>query len=296
MYPNTCPRSIPNAFFRPRHPITMTTPPRPDRKNPYDHIVPPPLSPTPATTDRHALARRAARLIHNGHSENAVCLKRRSDGAVWRVRLEGRSLIVKGWALTPLRRVESFFRRSPAFRQAQGIRRLARATIDTSCMLGIVRLSNPAFEYLVLDFIPGTSVLELLASGSLGPDRERALAHAVGRLIAQTLDAGVGLRDPKPSNLICRDEPNDPDHPALAVIDCAEAGSKNDACWQARALLAECLGMGICPRRTVMLCCLRHIEPDRTRRHALWRRVERSLAGATDLTPRNDPLQQPTAL
>jgi len=157
-------------------------------------------------------------------------------------------------------------------------------------VLGIIRRAAPPREYLVLEFIPGLSVLEYLASGTLTPHQERALSRSVGRFIARTLRARLGLRDPKPSNLICRAQPDDSAWPGLAVIDCAEAGSKNDPHWQARALVAECLGVGICPRRTLLMRCLREIEPDRASRHSLWRRVAREVGDGENLTPRIDPL------
>ncbi len=253
----------------------------------------PAFDPTGLPPARRAeLTRRACRAIQSGSHDHAHCLKRQPDTEVWKVECDGLPLIVKVWDLTPRRRLESLVRRSPAWRQARGVRILRRTAIPTSQVIDIIR--TPQREFLVLDFIPGRSILEHLASGQLSCDQEKTVASAVGHLIARMLRARVGLRDPKPSNLICRAQPHDPAWPDLAVIDCAEAGSKNDPRWQARALVAECLGVGICPRRTILMRCLREIEPDRASRHNLWRRVAREVGESENLTPRSDPLAHST--
>ncbi len=98
----------------------------------------------------------------------------------------------------------------------------ALATIDDPAVVGVSDsgLTPDGFPYLVLVFVPGVSLRDLLASGPLGRDWAIALIRGVARALAIAHRAGVAHLDLTPPDL--------GQFPGVFGI-CAAKGSRNHA-------------------------------------------------------------------
>ncbi len=166
-----------------------------------------------------------------------------------------------------------------------------------------------------MEFVDGKTVLQHLADRDLSPRQEHHLAEAVGRLIGEYDLNELRNRDTKPSNLIVRDLPPDAnradDGPRavdwLVVIDPDLKHPGRGKKHPLLSSLAECVGTGCLPRRTVLMRVLWAIEqrraetlaedgysPDagrhRTLRRSAWRALTEQLARHGDPTPKINPL------
>jgi tRNA A-37 threonylcarbamoyl transferase component Bud32 len=73
-------------------------------------------------------------------------------------------------------------------------------------------------EWLVMEHLEGSTLLQHLAAGTLGVRQQHAAARAVGDTLARIEASGRSNRDSKPSNLIVLDAEST--QPTIAVIDC----------------------------------------------------------------------------
>lgn len=89
-----------------------------------------------------------------------------------------------------------------------------------SMLLGTANDGQGAVELLVLDFLPGRTVLEVLAARDIDPALLRPVATALARQIAAMTDAGRFNRDHKPSNLLITERATTNGAPEIAVLDC----------------------------------------------------------------------------
>ena len=83
----------------------------------------------------------------------------------------------------------------------------ALTAIDHPAVVGVsdTGLTAVGFPYLVLAFVPGVSLRELMANGPLGRDRSIALLKGLARALAIAHRAGVAHLDLKPENIIISD-------------------------------------------------------------------------------------------
>ncbi|MEQ8770319.1 MAG: hypothetical protein RIB60_07410 [Phycisphaerales bacterium] len=221
------------------------------------------------------------------------------DATVWRATLTlGRrehEVVLKVERLGSLRKkIQAWLHRTKAFRQWRGARLLTRSGLRTASAHAVLR--SGGFETLVLESIPGRTVLELMADPTVPVRLEHRVASALGALIGECHRAGVYSADMKPSNLIDIDE----GRRGIAIIDSTDVRRGVDPARQLFDLLVEPAGLGLVPRSTLRHRVVgslwangldRGWGPDR--KHAerdLARGVKRRLRAHGDPTPKDDPL------
>ncbi len=241
-----------------------------------------------------------------GAMEGGLCLKDHDRGTVWRAELLGRVCVVKCLPLgTIKRRLQAAVHASPAWRHWKQARWLRAHGFSTAEPLAIVRgrREGQEVECLVLEYLPGKSVLEHMAGGGLSAACERHIAEAVALLACRLTDEGRVNRDAKPSNLIVTSLHETGAH--LAVIDCGDLRpcKPNDEAAVVGAIVRmlasaviEPMGCGCLPRRAVRMRAVftaaEVLDPanPRTRAKRLWRLIERAVAAHGDPMPKDDPL------
>ncbi len=229
-------------------------------------------------------------------------LKDHRRGTVWRAELLGRARVLKCLKLdTPRRKLQSLLRVSPAWRHWRQARWLRAHSFSTAEPLAIVRgkREGAAVECLVLDYLPGQSVLEHLAGGGLSARCEYRVAEAVVSMACRLAGQGRYNRDAKPSNLIVTGvQETGAD---IAVIDCGDLRrcKPNDEAAIVRMLAStviESMGCGCLPRQGVrmraVLAAAEMVDPAAPRQRArrLWELIERAVTEHGDPTPRDTPL------
>lgn len=183
-------------------------------------------------------------------------------------------------------------------RQWRGATMLRAAGIPAAAPLAIAVLAAPGEHpraCLVLERLAGPTLLRHLASPSLSPDQEAALARRVGAAAGRISRAGLVNRDAKPSNwIVTSTEPM-----TVSAID--TAGVRRDPRERAAhamlaSLVLEAIGTGCLPRRTQLWRGLRAYVGEtatgsgRSGVKALWRAVARQIARHGDARPRVNPL------
>lgn len=230
-------------------------------------------------------------------------LKDHPGGTVWRASMLGRPCVVKCLRLdTARRRLQAAMGMSPAWRHWHGARWLRAHGFSTAETWAIVRglRDGEPVECLIMQFLPGESVLEHMAMLDLPARRQHQVASAVARLACRLAHEGRVNRDAKPSNLIVTSLHETGAH--LAVIDCADLRPcrRDDEGAVARMLASavlEPLGVGCLSRSPVLLRAVRTageaLEPASARACAkrLWRRVEQAVRTHGDPTPAHNPLR-----
>lgn len=233
----------------------------------------------------------------------ATVLKEDRDVCVRRARLLDRDVVVKRWSLASAkRRVQALVDRTPACRHWDGARWLREIGVGTAPTRAVLRGADErgACELLVMDFLPGRTVLEEVAIADITVRQQHRLAEAIGWQIGEMQLEGVRNRDHKASNLlVVRPAPNSrrvlTTGREIAVIDCVgvSRGSRPLA-DEAFALLVECVGVGHVPRlgvrMRVMRAMLERRGSDRALGKRVWREVARRLAAHGDARPKVDPL------
>lgn len=252
---------------------------------------------------------------------DAELLKRTHRSSVWRARVllpnNPRHAVLKCQTLTSGGRVKSFLRRSKAHRQWHGARLLARSGVPFARPMVILQTKPPprvrrrgvraalvreappvyrTLETLILEHVPGPTVLEYLASehNSLAAEHwaDRAVAEAVGVLLRRYIAQGLVNRDGKPSNLVITGLER---HGArLAVIDSVAMSRRrvgnSDLHRMLADLLLEPIGCGCPPSLTARARVLRAAGLKRRARRAAWRAVAGLIEQHGDATPADDPL------
>lgn len=233
---------------------------------------------------------------------DGTVLKDHAAGTVWRGELLRRSCVLKCLRLgTPRRWAQSRFHVSPAWRhweQARWLRAHGFSTAETWAIVRGVR-DGEEVECLVMQFLPGGSVLEHMAMPDLPAHHQHRVAEAVARLACRLVQEGRFNRDAKPSNLIVTSLHETGAH--LAVVDCADLRRcpRDDEGAVVRMLASaviEPLGVGCLSGRGVLMRAVRTaaetLDPGDRRAcvRRLWRGIEAAVAAHGDPTPEVNPL------
>lgn len=242
-------------------------------------------------------------------------LKRDGAVTVTRGRVMGREVVVKCWSDGVSGRVKAWLRASRAWRHWRGAEALEAAGVRTARCLALAR--GGGREWLVMEALPGPTLLELMVVGAPTLAQERAVARAVGEGIARMQEAMIFNRDHKPSNLIVtrmEEEGSEAGAAEVAVIDCvairsARGMSPEKPMVRMLANLviepAGCdfpLRVGLMRRglREILRACWGTGEGEagevsfeaweRASARALWRMVAARVAGHGSMVPRVNPL------
>lgn len=221
-------------------------------------------------------------------------LKTEGASIVVRTRLLGQEVVIKRRELRRLGdRLKSRLGLGRASRQWRGARWLAGHGFDTArpVVAALEHTGSTVREWLVLESLPGASVLRHLADGDLSISRQHELARSLGRQIAAIGEAGMYNGDHKPSNLIVVQG-----RPAIVDTVAIRRGRRPER--MLHALAVEPIGEGVLPRRSLrarliheLVLAERHLSggadrAGKARRRAIWNAVADSLSRHGDPTPR----------
>ncbi|MBX3388202.1 MAG: hypothetical protein KF691_01960 [Phycisphaeraceae bacterium] len=249
---------------------------------------------------------------------------------VGRARLEGQPVVVKWRELTTLNdRAKCAFGASRLFRQWRGARLLARAGIPAARPVALlvqygrspaesaagVAARGPANprEWLVLEDVPGSTVLKFMADRTLGIVDQHALARAVGVQVGAMLRAGLCNRDHKPSNLVASFDDGVPIVTLIDTVAIRRRSNPGEMVRMLATLLIESIGVKVAPRGAIAFRVLRDAcaawlegtlgrplgshKGDRKALRALVRstarRIDQYVRHHGDPTPKDDPLSGP---
>lgn len=255
----------------------------------------------------------------------AAKILKEDDGSwVRRATILGRDVVVKCRALNTLsRRLKSTLGMGHGDKHWRGAELLRRAKVRTAdtLLLAHASVDSVRCEVLVLEYLPGRTLLECLsdaASGAMPVRSQHAIARAVGEQVSSM--GWVFNRDNKPSNLIVmttRDR-----LPEIAVIDCVGVNTRQvpQTARMFASLVIEPLGCNIPPRRSLMSRAVRSCvesldahhdpsddeddlpEPPMTPRERVrfltrlhWRKAATIITAHGDPTPKINPLRPPGA-
>lgn len=239
--------------------------------------------------------------------DGAVVMK--EDGGSWvrRARVMGREVVVKCRELGSWwKRVKFGVGMGHGHQQWRGAERLMKAGIATGRPLVVARavVDGRVCEVMVLEFVAGKTLLELLdeVARGVGPGvrEQHAVAREVGKQVGVLDRNRLCNRDHKPSNLVVM--VGSGGMPEIAIIDCVGVrpwshGNKSQATLSALAI--EPIGCGVQPRRGLIAraldsyvekegCCGSGPRQDTVR--FVWSDLARIVRAHGDPRPRVDPL------
>jgi tRNA A-37 threonylcarbamoyl transferase component Bud32 len=225
----------------------------------------------------------------------------------------GRSVIVKRRDLRTIQqRLKMMLRVGRGWRQWRGAELLRAGGVPTAEPVALMtewRRPWPV-EWLVLERLPGKTLLRHMAEGDLSVREEHAVARAVGRLVARTVEAGLTNRDGKPSNvMITRVAGGEAEAAFIDTVGVRRMRLSPPATGvMLKNLVVEALGCGVLPRRSLLMRAYAWDGPRpgaediaalgeeaaraewRGVRDAEWAMVEELVRRHGDPRPRVDPL------
>jgi tRNA A-37 threonylcarbamoyl transferase component Bud32 len=186
----------------------------------------------------------------------ARLLKSESGTTVHHASLLGLDCVIKRWTTTSvLDRIKLAWGMSRAHRHWHGAWWLESHGIGTArpYCIAITRDRRQTTTWLVMERLPGRTLLECLADTSLSPRAAHQIADAVGTQIGRIIAAGRWNRDHKPSNLLVEQTP---EGPVVRLIDTVAIRRGNTTRHRARMLASlyiEPAGCAIPPRATLVM-------------------------------------------
>ncbi len=259
--------------------------------------------------------------------KSAQVLKLDGLVGVYRTNMLGRDVVLKRWDIVrPWARLRSVVRTTRAFRHWRTAKWILdefhRENLFTARCFALIVESGRGMrrEWLVMEALPGKTVLQHLADRDLSVKQEHYVAWMRGWQAVLLFHRKLYNNDPKPSNMIVTDVDADP--PAIAAIDCVGIKSRLwiDSATRTRMLarmVIEAIGVGLTPRRALLMRCLLtyivladvvdassvrsfgRVRPFKKRpelreaRKQAWRDIAEFIALHCDPTPRINPLTPP---
>lgn len=221
---------------------------------------------------------------------------------VWKSLLSDNSpVIIKCRSIGPIEFLRGAIGRSPLQNELRGLRTLASLNIRASIPLAYIRAEK--CEAIILSFISGPTLLEMVAWHRLTIAQENALCRAVAAQICTILRTSHYNRDNKPSNLIVT---GDFSNPSIAIIDAAGIKSSLGRTFALRLMLSllylEPRGTRIPVRSALCMRMLHAVafelgassQDARRDVRSLWRIVQNQIEYHGDPTPRHDPMIIPS--
>ncbi len=240
----------------------------------------------------------------------ATVLKEDAGSWVRRARVMGRDVVVKCRALnTVARRVKHVLGMGHGHKHWRGAELLIEAAIPTGRPLALlrVRVDGRTCELLVLEFVPGSTLLEFMDniahSRSIPIREQHRIADAVGALSLKCMRANLYNRDHKPSNLVV-ESADATTKPIIHVIDCVAIRrlhlDDSGMTEMLGDLAIEPIGCSCFPRRALWMRAIRRIVSEypvsaEVRRHAMISIIQDAAVGVEqhgDPRPRVNPLKR----
>jgi len=185
-------------------------------------------------------------------------IKRDAGSLVGSGRWQGQDVVVKWWSSAgPLGALRIALGRGRADRHVAGTKLLLEAGIAAARVLTLVnhRPGPARGQFVIMQRLPGKTLLQHLADGRLSVRQQHALARSAGRLVQALCDASLNNRDGKPSNIIVTSV-SDQDA-ELAFIDTVGVRrcrlGPPPIAVMLKNLLVEPLGCGVLPRRSLIM-------------------------------------------
>jgi hypothetical protein len=216
---------------------------------------------------------------------------------VYRATLHGRNVVLKRWILNRLAaRFKARAKAGRADRHWRNAAWLEEQGIGTARCLALATEYRKVWprRWLVMEAVPGHSVLEHLAANDLDIRAQHILAAELGKQIASLAECDRRNRDHKPSNLMVTwlDE-----GPWISIIDAVAIQRGADPERMLASLMIEPTGCGLRPRRTLAMRVLQSFlaesASDSSARNRIWHAVADRIAAHGDPRPRVDPLAPP---
>ncbi len=241
--------------------------------------------------------------IHRALSHpNPHLLKDGGSRTVWKSALSDNSpVIIKCRAKSSLSFLRMSISRSPLQNELRGLRALASLNILASKPIAYIRAADS--EAIVLSYISGPTLLELISWHPLTITQEKALCRALATQIRAVLRASHFNRDNKPSNLIVT---GDFTNPSIAIIDAAGIQSSFGHTFALRLMLASLyiepygckntIRNALCMRMLHAVVLELGASSQDARRDArnLWRIVQNQIEYHGDPVPRHLPMIIPS--
>lgn len=240
---------------------------------------------------------------------SAACLSDKPGRSVWRATLDlpgGPSEIVVKVHLhrSFLDSLRSFCHLGRLRRQWRGAARLSRRGYRVARGLALLRGRDGGhgLDVLVMESVPGPTLLELMARGGLSVRDEHMVARTLGALVSLLDGERLHSKDLKPSNIIV--DPEDPS--VLTLIDSDTVGHR--PAHPLLPLVIEAVGMGVLPRRALLARVVKSwawhewlnrpfevaLDPDlryeRELARRAWKEIDALVARHGDARPLHDPL------
>jgi tRNA A-37 threonylcarbamoyl transferase component Bud32 len=243
-------------------------------------------------------------------TRTAKVLKKEGGSAVYQARLMGHDVVIKVRGCKGLKeRLKLWTGNTRGLRHWNGAQWLKAHGLATAkpYVLATQHERGTMQEWLVLEQLPGKTLLQHIADRDLSVRQEHDIARKLARQVQAMAKAGRFNRDHKPSNLILAPSVYEP-----AIIDCVAIRTGAHHHWRMlHALAVEPLGLGILPRRALRAriiteLCRAEFErypshssansPGRLRlaRKTIWQILSVSLRNHGDPTPRTNPLSPPS--
>lgn len=232
------------------------------------------------------------------HPTQVQVIKRDGDAEVVAATLLDQAVIIKRWrARSTYEKFKMKLGLGRASRHARGTRLLQSCGIPTAAVLAsqlTPEQDGALVQTLILERLPGKTVLQHLADGDLAPRQQHALARRIALDMAALLRAGYYNRDHKPSNLIVTS--TDAADPRVAVIDTVAIRRAGDvgAIRMLASLFIEPLGCGVPPRRALAFRVVRTLANEGLGKpyQQLWMYAGNVIRNHGDARPKVDPLTQ----
>ena len=243
-----------------------------------------------ASDDADAIARAVA---DREWARGAEVLKRTDRTSVLAGDACGRAVVAKCVRVDRVsRRLALLAGRSRLAREWRGREQLARAGVDGARFFAHVVGRDERgglVECLVMERVPGRSLIRVIADGGIGVRHEHALARRVGELTGSIVRSGLRNGDHKASNIMVSGS-------GIALVDVGEVKRTRtrDGAGMLGKLAIECTGVGVLPRRALLMRALRAYSgcvSEVGQEHVMWRRIESIVDAHGDATPKDDPLQ-----
>lgn len=229
--------------------------------------------------------------------------------SVWRVTLDlpggAREIVVKVHThRSVLDSVRSLFHLGRLRRQWRGAARLSRRGYRVARGLALLsgRGGGRGLDVLVMESVPGTSLLGVMARGGLSVREEHLLAGTLGGLVSLLDEERLHSKDLKPSNIIV--DPVDPS--LLTLIDSDTVGHR--PAHPLLPLVIEAFGVGVLPRKALLARVVKswawrewlnrpfeiELDPDQRYERELarraWKEIDELVARHGEAKPLHDPL------